>query len=309
MKYKSIIQENKLESTSNNICKFCNKRNSIIVDIMREETVCSNCGIVSTDNYVYHELEYNINNEYDSENSACTFLSRYDRGFSTIISKKTTDVNGIKISPSMYSIINRLREYDIRIHSNTYSRNLKKAFEELYTLKHKLVLSHIAIEKVAYLYRKIVKKQIFRGRSIFSVLYATTYFVCKELGLTRTIKDIAKITGGKKNEIARIYRELVLELDLKVPIIDPIKCVSKISNKLEIDEKIKQKSIQLIKNIIKTNTLTLGKNPMALAGAVIYYISLKNKSKLTQRDIALNAGVAEVTIRKRVTELKNTGII
>ena len=305
MKYKSIIQENQLEINDINICKFCNERNSIIVDMMTEETVCSNCGIVSTDNYVYDINDYKINNEYNSETSSCTYLSRYDRGFSTIISRKNTDVNGMKISPSMYSVINRLREYDLRIHNNAYSRNLKKAFEELYTLKHKLVLSNIAIEKIAYFYRKIVKKQIFRGRSIYSVLYATTYYVCKELGLTRTIKDIAKITGGKKNEIARLYRELVLELDLKVPVIDPIKCISKISNKIGIEEKIKQKSIQLVKHILTTKTLTLGKNPMALAGAVIYYTSLKNNTKLTQKDIALNAGVAEVTIRKRVSELKN----
>ena len=88
MKYKSVIQENKLEINGINICKFCNERNSIIVDIMSEEMVCSNCGIVSNDNYVYDLNEYKINNEYNSETSSCTYLSRYDRGFSTIISKK-----------------------------------------------------------------------------------------------------------------------------------------------------------------------------------------------------------------------------
>jgi transcription initiation factor TFIIB len=116
------------------------------------------------------------------------------------------------------------------------------------------------------------------------------------MGIPRTLKEIANISNLKEREIARVYRKVMFELDLKIPQDDPIKKLVKIANKCEISEKAKRYAMKLMVEIIKKG-LSAGKNPMGLAGAVLY-VSCKNYDEdVTQREIAEAAGVTEVTIR------------
>ena len=57
------------------------------------------------------------------------------------------------------------------------------------------------------------------------------------MGISRTIKDIATISNIRRKELARIYRILVFELDIKIPIVDPMKCIVKVANKANLNEK------------------------------------------------------------------------
>jgi transcription initiation factor TFIIB len=66
----------------------------------------------------------------------------------------------------------------------------------------------------------------------------------------------------------------VFELNLKIPLDDPIKKLVKIANKCVIAEKTKRYAIKLMVDIIKKG-LSAGKNPLGLAGAVLY-VSCKN---------------------------------
>ena len=114
--------------------------------------------------------------------------------------------------------------------------------------------------------------------------------------IPRTLKEIADISNLKEREIARIYRKVMIELDLKIPQDDPIKKIIRIANKCRTSEKAKRYAMKMMAEIIKKG-ISAGKNPMGLAGAVLY-ISCKNHNEsITQRKIAEAAGVTEVTIR------------
>ena len=51
--------------------------------------------------------------------------------------------------------------------------------------------------------------------------------------------------------------------------------------------------------------ISAGKDPMGLAATVLYLSCLTNGETRTQKDIADAAGVTEVTIRNRFSELKD----
>ena len=106
--------------------------------------------------------------------------------------------------------------------SKSYNRNLKTAFDKLYSLRYKLRLTDAVIEKIAYLYKKIVKKKIFRGYKISTMLYAVTYAayaVCRETGIIHSINEISDLFDTTKREISKFYRKLILDLDIKIPLI------------------------------------------------------------------------------------------
>jgi transcription initiation factor TFIIB len=291
------------------ICSICGS-NQIITDAESGETICSKCGQVLLDKILETQPEpQNFPKSYGSNDRSrtgmSTSLARHDMGLSTIIGRTDRDASGQKIDPLMRSTMERLKTWDIRTQTHTPTdRNLKQAFFQLDVLKDKLGLSDSVVEKTAYIYRKAQERMLIRGRTISGILAAAIYIACRELGTPRTLKDISvgSIVGLK--EVARSYRLLCFELDLKIPIVDPMKCVSRVANKANLNEKTKRQAAEIMNNVIQRETLSAGKDPMGLAASVLYLASLNTGENITQANIADAAGVTEVTIRNRVKDLK-----
>jgi transcription initiation factor TFIIB len=289
----------------------CNHNNNgqIVTDPESGEIICRNCGMVMLDNVQDSRPEWRSFTTDDINNSRSrtgmpTSLARHDKGLATIIGRANKDASGQVLDAAMRSTMERLRTWDFRTQAHTSTdRNLRQAFSQLDRLKDKLGLPDSVIEKTAYIYRKVQERGLVRGRTISSVLAAAAYIACREMGMSRTLDDIADLNNIKHKELARTFRLLVLELDLKVPMIDPMKCVVKVANKAKLSEKTKRQAMNIMHGIIKSG-VAAGKDPMGLAGSVIYMSSINTGEPITQMDIADAAGVTEVTIRNRYKDIK-----
>ncbi|HET7389580.1 MAG TPA: transcription initiation factor IIB [Nitrososphaeraceae archaeon] len=289
---------------------MCGKGKSIITDLESGELICSDCGMVISDNIQENNRSerraFNIMELNDrSRTGAPTTLARHDMGLATVIGNGDKDASGTKINVAMRSTMNRLRTWDFRTqHQASNDRNLEQAFTELNILKDKLGLSDAAVQKTAYIYRKLQKRGYVRGRSILSVLAAAIYIACREIGISRTIKDIAAISNIRRKELARIYRLLVFELDIKIPMLDPMKCIGKVANKANLNEKIVRQAMNIMKDL-NNREISAGKNPMVLAATVLYLSCFKSGQNITQDDISHAAGITGVTLRNRLNDLNN----
>ena len=103
------------------------------------------------------------------------------------------------------------------------------------------------MKKAAYVYRKALEKGLVRGRSISALVAAALYAACRDTQTPRTLKDIANASNIKKKDVARCYRLLIRELDLKMPVVDPVKCVARIASKAGLSEKTKRKALEILK--------------------------------------------------------------
>jgi transcription initiation factor TFIIB len=182
-------------------------------------------------------------------------------------------------------------------------RNFRQAFSELDRLKDKLAVGDAVIEKAAYVYRKALEKGLVRGRSISALVAAALYAACRDTETPRTLKDIANASNIKKKDVARCYRLLIRELDLRMPVVDPVKCVARIASKSGLSEKTKRKALDILKKA-EEGKISAGKDPMGLAAAALYVACVMNGESKTQKDVAEAAGVTEVTIRNRYKGLK-----
>ncbi len=307
----SYKNNKKIDSSVNPQSRKCSNcgSNQIITDIESGEIICSNCGQVISNNMLEdNRPEWRTFSTEEQANKSRigipTSLARHDMGLATVIGTPDRDASGHKIDAAMRSMMERLRTWDLRTqtHSST-DRNLRHAFYELNRLKDKLGLSDTIIEKTAYIYRKAQERMLIRGRTISGILAAAIYIACRELGTPRTLKDISVDSNVKLKEVARSYRLLYFELDLKTPLIDPLKCIVKVANKAKLSEKTKRHAAEMM-SIVNNRELSAGKDPMGLAASVLYLASLKNGESITQIDIAEAAGVTEVTLRNRAKDLR-----
>jgi transcription initiation factor TFIIB len=295
------------------ICKTCYKSADVITDAESGETICTNCGMVINNDKSLQQITSerrasDANQMRDRSRVGMPMtLTRHDKGLSTVIGRPDKDARGQGLDNSMRSMMQRLRTWDHRIQvSSPTDRNLKNAFEKLERLKGKLGLPDNVIEKAAYIYRKVQQQGMVRGRTIAAALAASIYVASREAEVPRTLAEIASLSNISYKELSRVYRQIVLNLDLKVPIVDPVKCIAKIANKMEVSEKTKRHAINYMYNVIRSG-IAAGKDPMGLAGAVLYLSCLHCDEHRTQLDVAAASGVTEVTLRNRCKEL-NTKI-
>jgi transcription initiation factor TFIIB len=336
-----ISKQDSISVRSKIVCTNCNKSNNInsqinntntntniITDPETSELICSNCGLVISTERVqesrpeWHYFDHGSPNNYRIRTGMPTSLARHDMGLSTIIGRADRDYTGNRIATSVKPTIDKLRilDYRTQLYSAT-DRGLKKAFSELDILKDKLALPDPVVEKTAYIYRKAQQRGMMRGRTVSAMLAAAIYIACREIRIGKTLKDIAEGSNVKEKILSQSYRILLTELDIKTPMLDPMRCITKIAGKMKLNERITRQAMSIMYEAIKKEATT-GKDPMGLASAVLYMayannnirgsnISRKridatneNPSNRSQTAFAQAAGVTDVTLRHTIKDLK-----
>jgi transcription initiation factor TFIIB len=196
----------------------------------------------------------------------------------------------------------RIRVWDFRIQAAN-DRSLKQALPALEHLRESLGLSDTIIEKSAYFYRKAARINLIKGRTVSSVLAASVYLACRELETPRTLNEVSSASNVPRKKISRDYRLLVHTFDPKIPAIDHIRCITRIANKVGLSEKTKRVAVKIMRQVIAMQ-VSAGKGPMGIAATVLYIACLQAGEIKTQKELSVAAGVTEVTIRNRYSELK-----
>ena len=291
---------------SNQKCPSCGKT-KIVTDDSTGELFCSTCGFVLSEKLEDVGAEWRSFSNDDTNRArtgAGTSITMHDMGLSTIIGIANKDSTGKPLSASMKNSIERLRTWDSRTQAHSSAdRNLRQALNEMDKLKDKLSLSNAVIEKAAYIYRKAMEKKLVRGRSIQGLVAACLYAACRNTETPRTLDDMAKAINIRRKDVARCYRLIFRELELKMPVVDPVKGVSRIASIVELSEATKRKAVATL-NQAKKIGIVAGKDPMGIAAAALYLACISSGETKSQKEISLASGVTEVTIRNRCAGLR-----
>ncbi len=288
-------------------CPRCGQA-TLVTDANTGENFCGKCGFVLTEKVSESGPEWRSfsKEEHDGRSRAGvpTSLAMHDMGLATIIGPTNKDSTGKPLSSSMKSTIERLRTWDSRsqVHEPV-DRNFRQAFSELDRLKDKLAVGDAVVEKAAYIYRKALEKGLVRGRSISALIASALYAACRDTETPRNLKDIGHASNIKRKDIARCYRLLLRELNLKMPVVNPVNCIARIASIAALSEKTKREATRILRTAEELK-ISAGKDPMGLAAAALYVACVSNGENKTQRDVAEAAGVTEVTIRNRYKGLK-----
>jgi len=278
-----------------------------IRDYETGEIVCIDCGYVVEEKIEDRGPEWRaFDNEQKEKRvrvGAPLTFTIHDKGLSTMIDWRNRDTHGKNLSPGTRAQIYRLRKWQRRSRvSDSTERNLAFALSELSKTSSALNLPKNILETASIIYRKAVKKHLIRGRSIQGVTSAAIYMACRQCGVARTLDEVAEATLVSKKEIGRSYRFMVKELNAFVPPSAPSYYISRFSNQLGLVGNIEAIARRIL-NVARSMRLTSGRGPLGIAAAATYVASTIVNDRRTQRELAEQANVTEVTIRNRYKEL------
>jgi transcription initiation factor TFIIB len=297
----------KSSESSGFTCPECGGK-EVVQDLEKGERICASCGLVVSDHRIDTGPEWRAftSDEKDARSRAGAPASYtiHDKGLSTMIDWRDHDSSGKKFTAKKRSEIYRLRKWQIRtrVHSSV-DRNLAQAMSELDRLSSQLGLTKSIKELAALLYRKLIVRRLARSRSIDAMVGAAIYAACRLREAPRSLEEISRHSRVSRKKIGQHYRLLVEKLKLRMPISDPANYVPRFIAQLKLPGKVQRRVLQILDDAKKQRTLVTGRDPRGLAAAAIYIASILEDSRVTQRDIAMAAGVTEVTVRNRYKEL------
>lgn len=302
-----IQNKRSLKSSEGNSfqCNQC-QNYTLVLDVLSSEYVCSTCGCVSNDKIYNNDLTYFEKGEYKDKSriGMPESLTISHKGLSTLIGLNDTDGRGKMLDPVQKETVQRLRTWNNRSQLNdSISRNLDKALKYLNNFGDKLYLSPAVMENAAYIYRKAAIRKLAKGRSTISLVAASIYAACREISIPKTISDIAYVCNIPSKEIMAHYKLILKELSLKIPVIQGIDYVTLISNRLKLTEKTKREALRIF-SLVQHSRISIGKNPRAFAGAIIYIASQDCNEFLRQVEVCQVADISTVSLRKRCKEIK-----
>lgn len=287
-------------------CAQCGNTD-LVDDPLSGEKVCDQCGLVVMGTALDMGPERRAFNPEEKAERARTgtpmSYTRYDKGLYTTF-QPNIDAHGRRLDPKTRRRMWRLRSYDNRSKLDASGmRNLSKAMNELERLADRLHLPESANERAAVIYRRVLRRYMIKGRTISGFVAASVYAACRLAGIPRTLSEVAEESTEEEKDVARTYRYLVSELNLKMPVDYPMKFVPRIAEQLDISREADRLSVMMLREAKRERALT-GKDPCGMAAAALYLACKANDERVTQKDIAWAAGTTEVTIRNRLRDLE-----
>ncbi|MEM2093742.1 MAG: transcription initiation factor IIB [Candidatus Bathyarchaeia archaeon] len=287
-------------------CPECGGRR-FIRDYNTAEIVCIQCGYVIEEKIEDRGPEWRAFDDEQREKrnrvGAPLTYTIHDKGLSTMIDWRNKDTFGKNLPHVQRAQIYRLRKWQSRSRiSDAAERNLAFALSELSKISSAMNLPKDILETASVIYRKAVRKKLIRGRSIQGVTAAAIYMACRQCGVARTLDEISASSMVDRKEVGRSYRFMVKELEAYVPPSSPLSYISRFTNQLGLAGNVEAVASKILR-VATDMKLTSGRGPIGIAAAATYIASALVNEPKTQREIAEQANVTEVTIRNRYKEL------
>lgn len=292
-------------------CPECGAPNVVLNE--GKEVYCSACGLVLLDAFLDGGPEWRAFNaeqrESRSRGGPPSTFNLTDKGLSTMVGWDDRDAYGNRIADEDRAQLHRMRRWDSQARLPSHAeRNMALALNMMGSAAASLGIPGPVRETASLIYRKASTEDLMRGRTLEQMAVAALYAACRQCRLPRTLDEVADAVGAPAKASARVYRMLARELGLHVPPVEPQEYLPRFASSLDVDAEVWQMARDLVVRA-RTGGLGQGKSPAGLAGAALYAAGQATGDVRTQKEVADVAGVSEVTLRARVREMEEAGLL
>ena len=256
---KTLIDEGEYDD----VCFECN--GPLIIDNTRGERTCANCGLVIESGIIDLGCDWRA---YNAEENAVRARSGDplnplvdDYGLHSSIGTISRDAQGNQLSSSRKFEFARLSRLDSRSRQGEM-RNLRVALKELQRIVSQLELPESVARTASLIYRRALRLDLVRGRSIDSMIAASVYLACRQSAIPLTLKDILVSTPNvSAKDLGRCVRITIRYMNLHIKSSDFTAYVHRLGESLRMNMQSRELAVKILDRA-KSEGLTMGKKPM-----------------------------------------------
>ncbi|CAH8385004.1 unnamed protein product [Eruca vesicaria subsp. sativa] len=298
-------------------CLDCKKATETVIDLRTGDTICTECSLVISHHYI-HDCQEWMTFPYDDDNidrdpnrvGAPTNPLLKSGGIDTIIA--TRKENTFSISKNDLSGFSRAKS----LARNKEEDVFKKACEEIKKMTQDLDLTSGVEFRACEIVSKFDRdgsKKVRRGKRLTALCAASVSTACREMKLSRTLKEISTVANGVSlkdiNKASMGIRRFLRSSDqdegaasdASQVMLKTGELVRRFCSKLDMSErerKAVKEAVEMAENFY------IRRNPKSILAVIIFMICQLSQTKQRSiREIALVAEVLENTIKRSAKDM------
>jgi transcription initiation factor TFIIB len=267
----------------------CRAEKGFREDIKTGDIVCTLCGRVAQEKMI------DMGSEWRNFGDGGENKSRAE-GVDDINDKLTTNIQTSKQAERNNAAMSKLHQQI----SGNEQKALTQASTKIAEFGAQMNLPNTVLKSAKKIYKdfETKKKRKIRGSNSDPFIVAVLYIACKENGLSRTFKELARETDIKEIEVRRMYQALTKHLGNgcgRATPVAPHDLVIRICSLLNLKQNVIYLAQQIAKNVASRLE---GKSPSSIAAAsILMAVKHEGVSECTEREIASAASISPSTVK------------
>ncbi|BGP15753.1 hypothetical protein JCM10213_007952 [Rhodosporidiobolus nylandii] len=266
------------------ICTSCGE-DSVLEMTEHAQTVCTRCGTVLSENAIVSEITFGetsggaamVQGSYVGNDQTRTRTPAGYRGRAgqSQESREQTLMNGRR----------RIAELATGLRLSEYLQNVATRFFNL-----------------------AVNMNFTKGRRTQYVAAACLYAACRQQNGTQMLIDFSDLLEINVFVLGSTFLKLVRELNINLPIIDPVIYITRFAALLDFGEETQKVALDATRlvNRMGRDWMQIGRRPSGICGACLLLAARMNNFRRSIEEVVQVVKIADVTLRKRLAEFKET---
>ena len=182
------------------------------------------------------------------------------------------------------------------------------ARRKINAVAHALHLSEHHMEAAERIYKLALANNFTKGRHLQVVVATCLYVVCRQEKTPHMLIDFSDIMQVNVFVLGATFLKMVRTLYLSLPIIDPSLFICRFAALLQFGNKTSQIAADAMRlaQRMQIDWLHMGRRPSGVCGACLMIAARMNGFRRTSFEIVRVVKIADVTLKKRLREFKDT---
>ena len=281
-------------------CPMCHSTHRI-VDPVRSETHCAECGLVFDDTAILATPPppAEVAGSDGSGRGIGPFVrpGGTKRFLGSTLSL-TRDGQGKRLDWHRRYEFQHLKRVMVRQTSRAVDGPLDRtpARAEIQFAGESIGIPAVVLAEAEGVYREAKLRGLFRGRSLPASVGASLYAACRRYGIPRTLGEVAAAVGAKRSEVGRTFKVVHRGSGLAIPGIGTKAFLTRYAQELALSPRVRS-TVESMLDKARDDPELSGLSPHGLVAALIYLAAEENGEHRSRAAVARVSSVTEVTLR------------
>ena len=167
---------------------------------------------------------------------------------------------------------------------------------EILTAGESMGLPSVVLAEAEHVFREAKVRGLFRGRSLPASVGACIYAACRRYSIPRTLGEVAAAVGTRRSDVGRTFKVVQRGAGIPVPGVGTKAFLARYAQELALSPQVRS-TVESMLDQAREDPELSGLSPHGLVAALIYIAAEQNGEHRSRAQVARVSTVTEVTLR------------
>ncbi len=170
------------------------------------------------------------------------------------------------------------------------------ARSEILVAGEQLALPAVVVAEAERVFRDARDRSLFRGRGMHACVGAAIYAACRRFSIPRTLGEVASVVGARRSDVGRTFKMVQRGGGIQIPGVGTRSFLTRYAQELALSPKVRA-TVESMLEVAKEDPELSGVSPHGLVAALLYLAAERNGEHRSRAQVARVSTVTEVTLR------------